>query len=97
LHDISAEIERTSVMGAQHKEAQHLKVILLSDLTDCPEIPERFGHLPVVNIQERVVQPVARKNLSIAALALRDLIFMVREDQILAARMDINLLTEILL
>ena len=37
-------------MSAQHKEAEHLQIILLADLTDGTEISERFGHFTVINI-----------------------------------------------
>ena len=41
------------------------------------------------------MQPVMSKSLSVTALALRDLIFMVREDQILPTGMNIDFLTQI--
>ena len=84
-------------MGAQHEETQHLKIVFLTDLTNSKEIAQRFAHLPVVDVQESVVQPVAGKGLAVAAFALGNLVLMMREDQILAAGMDIDLLTQIFL
>ena len=41
------------------------------------------------------MQPVMSKSLSVTALTLRDLIFMVRENQILPTGMNIDFLTQI--
>ncbi len=82
-------------MGAQHKETQDLQVVFLGNLPHCEEIPQRLRHLAVVNIQKAIMQPVFCKNFAIACFALGNLIFMVRENQILAAGMDVNLLPQI--
>ena len=82
-------------MRVQHKETKDLKIILLTDLTYSTEVSKRFGHLAVVDVEETVMHPVSCKNLTIAALALCDLILVMREDQILSACMDINLFSKI--
>ena len=82
-------------MRTQHEETQYLQIILFSDLSYGKEVAERFGHFTVVDVQETVVQPVTCKNLAVAALALCNLIFMVRENQVFAAGMNINLFTQI--
>ena len=82
-------------MSAQHEETQHLKIVFLADLTNSKEIAQRFAHLPVVDVQESVVEPVAGKGHAVAAFALGNLVLMMREDQILAAGMYIDLLTQI--
>ena len=41
------------------------------------------------------MHPVFRERLSVCRLTLGDLVLMVREDQVLAARMDIDLITEV--
>ena len=43
------------------------------------------------------MQPIPRKGLAVCRLGLRNLIFMVRENQVLAARMDINGFTKMVL
>ncbi len=78
-------------MGAEHKEPKHLKVVFFTNLPYGKEVAQGFGHLSVVNIQECIVHPVFSKGLSVGCLALRDLVFMVRKDQILSAGVDINL------
>ena len=72
------------------KKTKHLQIILFTDLTDSTEVSKRLGHLAVVNVQECIVHPVFCKRNSIAAFTLCDLIFMMREDQILAACVDID-------
>ena len=62
LHQLCAEIQRTSVMCAQHEETKHLQIIFLADLTNSKEIAQRFGHLTVINIQECIMHPVIEQN-----------------------------------
>ena len=82
-------------MCTQHEESQDLKIVLLGNVADGEEVAERFGHFLIVNIQECVVHPVMREFLSRCALRLCDLVLMVRENKILTARMDVDLLAEI--
>ena len=77
-------------MRVQHKEPKHLKVILFTDLTDGEEIPERFRHLPVINIQKCIVHPVSGKQPAVAALTLGDLVLMMGENKILAPGMRLG-------
>ena len=84
-------------MCVEHEEPQHLQIVFLRNLTHGKEVAKRFGHLAVVNVQKCVMHPIFGKNLAIAALTLRNLIFMMREDQILSACMDVDLLAKILL
>ena len=84
-------------MCAQHKEAQHLQIVFLTDFTDGKEISEGFGHLLVIDVQEAIVHPVICKGLVVCCLRLRDFILVMREDKILTACMDIDLLTQVLL
>ena len=50
LHQLGAEIQRASVMGAQHEKAEYLQIILFTDFPDSTEITKGFGHLLIVNI-----------------------------------------------
>ena len=79
-------------MGAEHKEPQHLQIVLLADLPHGKEVAQGLGHLLVVNVQKSVVHPVAGKGLAVGRLRLGDLVLMMGEDQILAAGMDVDLL-----
>ena len=69
----------------------------LPDLPDREEIPQGFAHLPVVDIQKRIVQPVARKGPAVAAFTLSDLILMMWKNQILSSGVDVYLLSQIFL
>src|SRR5258708_33402443 len=60
------------------------------------EIAERLRHLLPFDEEKLGVQPEARERLSGERLRLRDLVFMVREDQVDAARMNIERLAQIL-
>ena len=82
-------------MRGQHEETQYLQIIFFGNLTNSKEVAQRLGHLAVVNVQEGIVHPVSCKRLVIGCLGLCDLIFMMREDQILSAGMNIDLFAEI--
>ena len=84
-------------MRAQHEHTQDLQIIVLLDLADREEIAQRLGHLAVVDIQERVVQPVVGKRNAVAALGLGDLILMMREDQVFSACVDVYGVPKIML
>ena len=84
-------------MCGQHEETQYLQIVFFGDLPDSEEIAQGFGHLAVINVQESIVHPVFCKRLVIGCLGLCDLIFMMREDQILSAGMNIDLFAEITL
>ncbi len=84
-------------MGAEHKETQYLKVIFSLISRTVKEISKGFGHFDIINIQETVVQPVFCKRFAVGRLALSNFIFMMRENQVFAAGMDINFVTEIFL
>ena len=51
---------------------------------------QALGHLLIVHIDEAVVHPVAGKGAAVGALALRDLVLVVREDQILTAAVQVD-------
>jgi len=62
----------------------------LQDVPDGDEVPQRLGHLFVVHLDEAVVEPVPREGLPRGALGLGDLVFVVREDQVLAAAVNVE-------
>ena len=84
-------------MCLQHKETQNLQVIFFADLPYGKEIAQRLAHLFVVNIKETIVHPIFGEFYAIGCLTLCDLIFMMREDQIFATGMDIDLIAQIML
>ena len=59
-------------------------------IADGEEIPERLRHLLVIDIDEAVVHPHVREMIARRRAGLRDLVLVVRELQIHAARVDIE-------
>ena len=54
-------------------------------------VAERLGHLRLVHAQKTVVEPIARERCAIVrAAALRQLVLVMREDEILTTRMNID-------
>src|SRR5262249_10133833 len=64
------------------------------DLLDGQEVAERLRHLLLVDAHERMVQPVAHERRARRALRLRDLVLVVREDEVLAATVQVERLAE---
>ena len=83
-------------MGLQHIETKHFARPIRQQLVDRDEIAGRFRHLLAFDLQEAVVHPVIRHHgRTVGAARLCDLVFVVREDQIEAAAMDVEDIAEI--
>ena len=84
-------------MRLQNEETNHFAWIFLQNVLDRKEVILRFGHLFVMNRNEAVVQPILGKAVFIAQASLRlcNLVFMMREDQVTSATMEIKFLAEI--
>ena len=78
------------------EQAQRLEVVGLGDLADGDDVAERLRHLLAAEVHHAGVQPVARE-LPVAerALRLRDLVLVVREDEVGAAAVDVERLAEV--
>ena len=87
-------VERAAVVGAQNEEAHHLGCELLQHLAHGEEVAEGLRHLLVVDADEPVVHPVVHEGVVVRALGLGDLVLVVRELQILAAAVDVEVLAE---
>ena len=83
-------------MRLQHQKLDRFIAKLFSHVAGGEEIAEALGHLSVVNVDEAVVHPVAGIFLAAAAFALCNFIFVMGEDQIRAAAVNINRFTEML-
>ena len=81
-------------MRAQDEEAHHLGIEALQHLAHGEEVAERLRHLLLVDAQETVVHPVIDELDAVRALGLRDLVLVVRELQVLAAAVDVEMLAE---
>ncbi|TMK01770.1 MAG: hypothetical protein E6G74_09615, partial [Alphaproteobacteria bacterium] len=84
-------------MRAQHVEAQHLPRPVRQQLPDRDEIALGLCHLPALDLQEAVVHPKIRHHRRVQGTArLRDLVLVVREDEIDAAAVDIESLAQVI-
>lgn len=83
-------VQRAAVLPCQQKVTDGLVAVYLAQLAHGKEIVGAFAHLMVVDVQKTVVHPVPRKGAAVGTFALGDLVFVVREDQILAACVDID-------
>ena len=82
-------------MRGHHQVADGLIAVFLRHLAHGKEIAEALAHLAVIDIDVTVMHPVMGKRHAVAALALGNLIFMVGENQVLAAAVDVNGLAQI--
>ena len=83
-------------MGGEHHVLDRLVAVLFRHLADGEEVAQRLAHLFVVHIDVAVVHPVARVGLASAALGLGNLVFVVGEDQVLSAAVDVDGLAQVL-
>src|ERR1041385_1308212 len=81
-------------MRAQQEEAHYLGVEVLEHVAYDEEVAERLRHLLVVDTEEAVVHPVIHEALAGRALGLRDLVLVVRELEVHAAAVDVEVLAE---
>ena len=89
-------LDRAPVLGRLQVEADHLRLDLLRHVLDQEEVLLRFRHLGAAQEHEPVLDPVAREGLSGRRLGLRDLVLVMREDQVLPPSVEIEGLAEVL-
>ena len=83
-------------MSRKHKETYHFTVILFKYVTNSKEVSERLTHFLIVYINISVVHPIICKRLSICTFALCNFVFVMWENQVLTARMNIYRFAKIL-
>src|SRR5204863_6101407 len=95
LQALMREIERLAVMRRQQQETDRLARILVKQLVHGEEVAERLAHLLAGDVEEAVVHPVLRhEGTTERRAALRNLVLVVREDQVEAAGMDVERLAQ---
>ena len=82
-------------MAVDEEEAHHLGGKAGQHLFHREEISQGLGHLFGVDGEEAVVQPVAGKRLARGRLRLGQFVFMVGEDQVLAAAVQVEGFTQV--
>src|SRR2546427_9179168 len=70
-----------------HRRGVHA---LIAQIARREKIPETLRHLRAAHVEELAVQPEARERLPGRRFRLRDLVFVMRKDQIDAARVDVE-------
>src|SRR5205085_8966666 len=83
-----------AVVPANEEEAKLLaaldRIELVEDLARREEVAERLRHLLRVDVEECAVHPVAGEGYAGCALALGDLVLVVRKLQVPAAAVDVE-------
>ena len=84
-------------MRAEQGQTNRLTRCLLEQFAHQHDVAQGLGHLGVVDIDEAVVHPVATELFAIVrAGALGDLVFVMREDQIVAAAVNVDAAAQML-
>ena len=97
LQHVGGEIQWRAVVAGEQGETQNFAVVLGEQIAHQTEVAQRLGHLLAVDIDVAVVQPVAHVVGAVGAAALGDLVFVVGEDQVLSAAMDVDHVTQMLM
>jgi hypothetical protein len=88
---VEGEVQLLAVLRADEQVADgRRRMALLDELADGEVVALRLRHLLAVDEQVLHVQPVADERLAGGALGLGDLVLVVREDEVLAAGMDVE-------
>ncbi len=91
---IFIEEDRVAVGGIQNQVSERIRAVLREEFLDGDDVADGLGHLLVAEAEHTVMDPVAGEGLAGEAFALGDLVLMVREDQVVAAAMNINRVAE---
>ncbi len=84
-------------MRAEQGQPHHFTLVRLKQHLGRDDVAERLGHLFRTHVDEAVVHPVTRQRRTVVrTAALRDLVFVVREDEVEAAGVDVYRLAQML-
>src|SRR5690606_10669719 len=96
LEAIEREIQLLAVVGGEELEADGGGLVaLFHERAQGHDVAEGLGHLLGVEEQEAGVEPVAGEGLAGSGLGLGDRVVVVREDEVLAAGVDVEGLAEL--
>ena len=93
---VIGEVKRASVMSRQEEETESISGILFKDILHKEEVVERLAHLFRINGNKSIVQPVIYEMAACASFGLGNFIFMVRENKIGSAAMEINGISQVM-
>ena len=88
---VPVERQLLPVVHRKQQVAQRRRAVaLVEDVAHGEDVAERLRHLLVVEVEELDVHPEARRRAAGGAFGLRDLVLVVRKDQIDAAAVDVD-------
>src|SRR5206468_12233945 len=87
--------DHVAIVRAEHPEPERVGIVALDDLADVQRVAERLRHLLLAHVDHAVVRPVAGERPAGARLGLGDLALVVWKDQVLAATVEVERLSEI--
>src|SRR5688500_4907026 len=83
-------------MHTDHEESEHIRIDFPDDVMYKDKVPECFGHLFIIDV-DGVVMPTSVPTCRTGhTFSLCNRIVMVRESQVLAARMYVDCITEVM-
>ena len=82
-------------MGGNKKISDNLIAVFICNFTNRLEITKGLAHFNIINVNIAIVHPISCKCAAVSTFALSNLIFMMRENQVLTAAVNINCLTKI--
>ena len=82
-------------MGGHQIEAHHGAGEFIEDIPEKEEIPQGFGHFFRIDGDKAVMEPVMHRFTAVAAFGLGDFVFVMGEDQIRAAAVNIEGIAEV--
>ena len=83
-------VQRHTITGGQHEIANGLVAEFVCDLAHSKEVSGALGHFHIVNVQKAVVHPIVAEAHAVGALGLCNLVFVMGEDQVLSACVQID-------
>ena len=83
-------------MTVQDEETDYFIREVFCDVSYCEEVAQGFGHFFVINSDETIVQPISSECAAVCRFGLSDFVFMVRENQVFAASVDIECIAQVM-
>ena len=76
-HCLFRKVDRLAVVLSRKEETKHLPIERFEGIMDSDKVPQRFGHLDIVDIDKAIVHPVVGKSLACFGFRLGNFIGMV--------------------
>ena len=84
------EVDVVAVVCREEEIAQSFGVDLFDDVAQCPEVVQGVAHFFAIDFDHSDVHPIAREVAVLCAFGLGNFVFVVWEDQIASAAVDIE-------